>query len=202
VRRFWQLIFALAVICLAILLYSYWTVPTNNTAQGHFDTLIVLGYPTNPDGSPSMEERARVAGAVAAYRAGDAAHIIMTGGPAHNHFVEAEVMAEVAEEDGVPESAIEVEGKARNTIENIWYSRRIMQQHGWASAEVVSDPAHVVRASLILEHYGFAWKTRKANWPPEYGPLQIGTRYFYEMLAVSRVRWGGSPPTPYLPVKP
>ncbi len=133
------------------------------------------------------------------YRAGDAAHIIMTGGAAHNHFVEAEAMAAVAREDGVPALAIEVEGQAGNTIENIWYSHKIMQQHGWNSAEVFTDPAHVVRAALILEHYGFAWKTRKAHWPPEYGPAQIGMRYLYEMLAVNRVRWGGFPATPYLP---
>ena len=52
---------------------------------------------------------------------------LMTGGAAHNRFVEGQVMADYAAGEGVPRDAIVVEGQAKDTIQNIWYSRAIMQ---------------------------------------------------------------------------
>ena len=49
-------VFAIALIMAGI----YITIPTHNTAATHFDTLIVLGYPANSDGTPSPEQRERV----------------------------------------------------------------------------------------------------------------------------------------------
>ena len=92
------------------------------------------------DGTPSPEQRERVLEGVREYKAGVAPHIIMTGGPAHNHFVEAHTMSQLASSEGVPLADILEEGQAQNTIQNIFYSSQIMHQHGWSSAEVVSSP--------------------------------------------------------------
>jgi uncharacterized SAM-binding protein YcdF (DUF218 family) len=198
-RALQRILAILIVLAIVIPLASYLLVPLGSTDATHFDTLIVLGYPTNPDGTPSPEETARVLGAVDEFKAGRAAHLIMTGGAAHNHFVEAEAMARVAEAAGVPASAIEIEGQAQNTIQNIFYSEKIMQAHGWKSAGVVSDRAHIVRAALILSHWGFLWKVHAAPWPPSYSFSDRCAHMFYEILAVNRVRWGGFPKTPFLP---
>lgn len=56
--------------------------------------------------------------------------MILSGGAAHNHFVEADVMAKLAESSGVPAHAIVEEGCAQDTMENVAYSTQIMRTHG------------------------------------------------------------------------
>jgi uncharacterized SAM-binding protein YcdF (DUF218 family) len=136
--------------------------PRENTNQEHFDVLIVLGYPADADGNPTPAELARVTEAVHEYERGVAPMMIMTGGPAHNEFVEAEVMARVAEAQGIPAAQIHEEPKARNTIENVCDSLHIMRSHGWESAEVISSPSHLPRAALILSRLPLKWRVHAA----------------------------------------
>ena len=91
------IVFALAL----IVTINYKTLPTHNTTQTHFDTIVVLGTPTRSDGTPSPEQRERVLEGIREYKAGVAPHIIMTGGPAHNNFVEAHTMAQFADRKSV-----------------------------------------------------------------------------------------------------
>ena len=79
--------------------------------------------------------------------------MIVTGGAAHNQFYEADCMRRMAIEQGVPADAVVEEKQAQDTIQNIWFSKQIMDAHGWRSAEVVSSPSHLPRTALILEHY-------------------------------------------------
>jgi len=55
----------------------------------------------------------------------------------------------------VPAEVVLVEGQAQNTIQNIYYSEKIMAAHHWTSAEVISSASHLPRAALILKHYSF-----------------------------------------------
>lgn len=135
-----------------------------NTAQDQFDVLIVLGYPADVDGNPSPTEMARVSEAVREYERGVAPRIIMTGAAAHNRFVEAEVMTHIAEAQGIPADRILEERNARDTIENACNSLRIMQSHGWHSAEVISSPSHLPRAAMILSRLPLKWRVHAA--PP------------------------------------
>src|ERR1700678_588171 len=89
------------ILCIAAALV-YRSIPTANTNLTHFDAIIVLGYPANPDGTPSPEQRERTLEAVREFKSGVAPHIILSGGPAHNQFAEAHVMANLAIEQGVP----------------------------------------------------------------------------------------------------
>ena len=75
---------------------NYETIPAANTRLTHFDTLIVLGTPCEADGTPSPEGRERVLEGVREFRAGVASHVVMTGGAAHNQFVEADCMKRLA----------------------------------------------------------------------------------------------------------
>jgi uncharacterized SAM-binding protein YcdF (DUF218 family) len=136
--------------------------PTANTTQDHFDVLIVLGYPADADGNPTPTELERVTEAVHEYERGVAPRMIFTGGAAHNRFVEARVMARVAEAQGIPAAAIEEEPEARNTIENACDSLRVMRSHGWESAEVVSSASHLPRAGLILSRLPLKWRVHAA----------------------------------------
>ena len=184
---------AAVVLVLAGIAALYLTAPASNTGQNRFDALIVLGYPARADGTPEPEMRERVLEGVREFKAGAAPRIIMTGGAAHNRFVEADVMARLAEANGVPASAVVQEREALNTIENADYSMKIMQAHGWRSAEVITTPAHVPRSGVIFSVYPIAWRTHASGWPPEYTILDKVLRYVYEAQATARLRLAGAP---------
>ncbi len=189
----------LAVLFLVVLVVTFETVPASNCSLNHFDTILVLGSPTLKNGQPSPEERERVSEGVREFKAGRAAHIIFSGGATTKQFVEGRSMAALAETQGVPSSAIVIEDKAKNTIQNIYFSNLIMQQEGWTSVEVVSSPSHLPRAALILEKYSFQWKEHASRWPPEYGWTDIGGLYAAESLDTFVLRWFGFSPSPFLP---
>jgi uncharacterized SAM-binding protein YcdF (DUF218 family) len=138
--------------------------PTSNTARTRFDAIIVLGTPADSDGNPEPEQLARVTEAVNEYKRGVAPRLILSGGAAHNQFVEARVMARSAQAQGIPEPSIFVEPEAQDTIQNACYSERIMKAHGWHSAEIVASSAHLPRAGMIFNALPMEWRAHAA--PP------------------------------------
>lgn len=138
--------------------------PAANTSRDHFDAILVLGYPADSDGNPTPEQLARVTEAVREYDRGVAPRLLFSGGAAHNQFVEAEVMANSAAAQGIPPSAIFVETKSADTIQNACYAERIMRGHGWHSAEIVSSGYHLPRAAMIFSHTSLDWRMHAA--PP------------------------------------
>ncbi|HTB98354.1 MAG TPA: YdcF family protein [Terracidiphilus sp.] len=138
--------------------------PTSNTDRTRFDTIVVLGTPADADGNPTPGQLARVSEGVREYERGVAPRMIFTGGPASNRFVEAQVMAHTAEAEGIPASAIIVEPRAQDTMQNACYATRIMKAHGWTSAEVVSSGYHLPRAAMIFGELAVEWRVHPA--PP------------------------------------
>jgi uncharacterized SAM-binding protein YcdF (DUF218 family) len=185
----------------AALTAVYRSIPLRNTEQDHFDTLIVLGTVANADGTASPEQRERTLEGVREWKAGVAPHMILTGGAAHNRFVESEVMDALAKAQGVPASAIVEETQAQNTIQNIYYSEKIMEANGWKSAEVISSPSHLPRTGLILEHYRFPWRTHAAPWPAEYKDWERAAHFLVEAEYCLRLKVAGFKATPFLPVR-
>ena len=96
-------------------------------------------------------------------------------------------MATLAESQGVPASAVIEEGRALDTIQNAYYSVKIMQAHGWHSAEVVSSHSHLPRASLIFAHFPIAWRMHAAPWPAQYGLLHRAAVEWYEAADTARL---------------
>jgi uncharacterized SAM-binding protein YcdF (DUF218 family) len=144
--------------------------PVSNTSLTRFDAIIVLGSPANRDGNPTPLQLSRVNEAVKEYERGVAPRIIVSGGATRRNFVEAEVMARTAQAEGIPASAIFIEGQAVDTIQNACYSVRIMKSHGWHSAEVVSSASHLPRAALIFERMPVDWRVHAApSLRPRYG---------------------------------
>ncbi|MGA3081507.1 MAG: YdcF family protein [Terracidiphilus sp.] len=160
--------------------------PTSNTALTRFDAIIVLGTPADSDGNPSPELLARVTEGVHEYERGVAPRLIVTGGAVHNRFVEARVMEQAAQAEGIPEAAIYVEPEARDTIENACYSARIMKAHGWRSAEVVSSASHLPRAGMILSGLPVEWRTHAAPALEPESAATLGATAFAEDLKTAR----------------
>jgi uncharacterized SAM-binding protein YcdF (DUF218 family) len=140
-----------------------------------------------------------VAEGVRQYRAGVAPTLIMTGGAAHNQYVEAEVMAAIAKAQGVPAAAILEESQSQNTIQNAFYSVRIMQAHGWRSAEVVSSASHLPRASLIFARFPIRYRMQDARESVDAEFNHPWTVYAYEAYRVDLIRLFGFGRSRYLP---
>ena len=161
--------------------------PTSNTSLTRFDAIIVLGTPADSDGNPTPQQLDRVTEGVREYERGIAPRLIMTGGAAHNSFVEARVMARTAHAQGIPDSAIFIEPQARDTIQNACYSARIMKTNGWRSAEVVSSASHLPRAGYIFNELPIQWRTHAAPslelepsaypWASAYAETVLTVRY-------------------------
>jgi uncharacterized SAM-binding protein YcdF (DUF218 family) len=198
-RKLLLIFVAILIITVIAGTICYRTIPTSNAILPQFDAIVVLGTPANPDGSPSPEQRERTLEGIREYKAGVAPHLIFTGAAAHNQFVEAHVMATLALSQGVPPAAIIEEDYAQNTVQNIFYSRQIMSNSGWNSAEIVSSPSHLPRTALILEHYPMQWSTHAAPWPPEYSTWQRAAHYAVEAEYCLRLRLLGFPATRFLP---
>ena len=184
----WPLITLIAVLFLVLagavtgrMALYYLSIPVTNTSLTRFDTLIVLGNPCNDDGTPGPEQRERVLESVREYKNGVASKIIMSGGAAHNKYVEATSMKRLAVSQGVPANFVLEDDQAQNTIQNIYYSNQIMAAQNWHSAEVISSPSHLPRAALILANYTFAWHTHPAHWPHEYNFAEILAIYASEI---------------------
>ena len=195
----------LALLCVLIYVGAVWVIdrslPLSNTSAAHFDTIIVLGYPARKDGTPRPEMRERVLEGVREYKAGVAPHMILTGGAAHNDYVEADVMAALARSQGVPADAIFEDRQAKDTIQNAFYSVQIMETHGWHSAEVVSSDSHLRRASLIFAHFPIDWRMHAAPWPPEYGVFTRAGHEWYEAVDTARLRLTSFPESRFLPAR-
>jgi len=185
-----------AILILAIFVWATLArrfAPASNTGLEHFDAIIVLGSPADDDGNPTPAQLARVTEGVREYERGIAPRLIFTGGAAHNQFVEADVMARTAAAQGIPPSSILIETKARDTIQNACFTARILQTHGWRSAEVVSASSHLPRAGLIFSRLPLKWSLHAApDLQPVSAPYSSATT-LVEILKTARyltyARW-------------
>ncbi len=113
------------------------------------DVIIVLGCPSQVDGSASTCQKRRTEMALALRDAGYADRFITTGGAVHTPQVEADALAALLTEAGVADSDILREPQAQHTDENLHFSTLLMQERGLSSALVVSEDAgHLIYAAL------------------------------------------------------
>jgi len=104
--------------------------------------------------------------------------------------LEARVMARTAQAQGIPESAIFEEPEAMDTIQNACYSMRILKDHGWRSAEVVSEAFHLPRAGLIFSRLPLEWRSHAAPpLSPESGAYAIGASAMETLKTARYLVW-------------
>jgi len=106
--------------------------------------VLVLGFPTRKDGSPSDVQRYRVETAAGFYRAQKCDLMVLAGGSPHSPYVESETMARLAVAEGVPAANVAVETRSRNTWENIAFA--LPQLEKKPTVLLVSDSLHALRA--------------------------------------------------------
>jgi uncharacterized SAM-binding protein YcdF (DUF218 family) len=126
------------------------------------DAIVVLGNRPSlgDDGEIAPELRRRVERGVELYRQGLAPRLVLTGGPAGDGVVEAEVAARHARALGVPASALVLEVESQDTIGNVTGAMERLCPRGSGASSchprllVVSSPYHLERARWLFECAG------------------------------------------------
>lgn len=116
------------------------------------DAIVVLGCRLLPGGVPSGSLRARANAGADLFHAGGAPVIVTTGSSHEQPPGEAVVAAALLRERGVPDDAIRLEEKSRNTEGNFAFSVSLCPG---PRIYVVTEPFHMARALLIARTYGF-----------------------------------------------
>ena len=130
------------------------------------DVIVVLGA-AQYDGRPSPVLKARLDHAVELYERGIAKTLIMTGGVGPGDTVsEAVVSRRYASRAGVPAEAILVEKTGLTTLQSMRAVGRMMEERGFDSAVLVSDPFHMLRLKLLARRVGFRGYTSPTRTSP------------------------------------
>jgi len=149
------------------------------------DVILVLGSAVWPDQQPSPSLRARTERAIELYQEGYAPHLLLSGGLGRYPPEESEVMRRLAVAAGIPEEAMILDQQADSTRDSITTAKEIMDQQGWETALIVSDPFHIQRALLMAEDAGFEAYGVPALQSPTYTvPARRGFYTAREVLAV------------------
>lgn len=146
-------IFLLLAIYLAATALSIWQYASVDEKRSA-DTAIVLGAGT-ADGEISPVFRERIHHGIWLYQNGYVDTLVFTGGVGEGNIrSDAWVAGQYAIEQGVPAEHILLEEKSTITQENIANAKKIMDEKGYRTAIIVSDPLHMKRAVLMARDYG------------------------------------------------
>lgn len=151
------------------------------------EAIVVLGNrpPTDGRGRVKPETNRRVERGVELYKRGHAPILLMTGGTAPRGDIESEVMRSLAIELGVPEDAIRIETKSRNTIENARFAKQLLSEPGADTRRpeiiLVTSPYHLGRARRLFDCAGFEVRPAASEAPP--GILHRIGFTAYELMA-------------------
>jgi len=185
----------------------YKAVDRNSTA----DVAILLGgmiSGTSDDGEPSLGNGAdRALHAARLYRAGRVRYILIAAGNLPWQKIrdpEAQQVAYLLKEWGVPPGALLIEDQSRNTFENAARSKPIWDAYGLRSGLLVTSAFHMPRALAVFRRAGFNVEPAPADLHtgplfegglltllPDAGALASSSAALKEWLGLLVYRWRG-----------
>jgi len=124
------------------------------------DVIVVFGGNTQANRANWFEpyNRAtavdRIDRAEALYRAGRAPKILLSGSALEGRVSEAQMIARLLRQRGIPDSALLLENDSRNTYENARFTDITMRGQKLKSALLVTSALHMPRALATLEKRG------------------------------------------------
>lgn len=163
--------FCIYIICNVISICRYSSVYENASC----DVAIVLGAATS--GSEVSEVyKQRLNHGIELYQNGYVKYIIVTGGKGKgNRISDAAIARKYLVSMGIPDEVILEEDTSTITQENLENAKIIMEENGYETAAIVSDPLHMKRAMLLAKDSGIvaissptkssAYKTLKTKIP-------------------------------------
>ncbi len=175
--------------------------PFKNNVNG--DVIVMLGggikrnvIDIRGKGFPSDDALNRM---VCTYRLWKQLHIpiIISGGPLlKRRLKESEVVKRVLIDMGVSEKYIIEEGKSKDTYENSYYTKQILEKKGFTSPILVTSPYHMRRAvfsfhkqGILVTPFPCSYKEEGNNYNvldflPKVGTLEISSRAIKEYLGL------------------
>lgn len=112
------------------------------------------------------------------YKAGKAPIILLSGGSGG-----AQRMAAMLEQQGVPPSALRIEGRSSNTYENALYSSHMLADEKLRRILLVTSPMHMPRAIASFRKQGLEVIPASARTSPAAKPL-LATDKWWPQRAV------------------
>jgi uncharacterized SAM-binding protein YcdF (DUF218 family) len=129
------------------------------------DAIVVLGCRVGRDGAASAALRRRIDCGARLFREDAAPLLVLSGGGA-GPVSETEIMRCAALAMGVPEAALLVEARSRNTFENARETAGLLRSRGLRSVLLVSHRVHLPRAVLMFRLAGL----EVVGWAGAYSP--------------------------------
>lgn len=153
VRRFLAALLAAALTYAAFQTVSIWRYGSVDEKRPA-DVAVVLGAGTY-DGEVSPVYQERINHGIWLYENGYVEKLILTGGYGEVSSVsDAAAAGRYAVLAGVPETDILIEERSTITQENLLYAKELMDEAGYETALIVSDPLHMKRAMLLAKDTG------------------------------------------------
>ncbi|MDQ0199264.1 YdcF family protein [Neobacillus ginsengisoli] len=122
---------------------------------GNNDVVLVLGYKTTGNNlDPLLEERLKIVLQLLQMEKYLNKKVIVSGGAVGWIKSEAEIMKDYLIEHGIEPNRILVENESRDTVENIRFTKNIMEQKGYKSCVIVSNSFHMRRIIMIAKNAG------------------------------------------------
>ncbi len=156
---------------------------------GSGDTIVLLSSGAFRSGELPGSGWRRVIQSMLLYREGRAPRIIVCGGSISlTGAPYGQVYADWLQRLGIPADDIIIDTGSRGTYENVEQAALIMQEHGWKTGLLVTDPLHMRRALQQTADSGVVFIP--AGWPDDYnnhGGLDdrwgLHKQIWYELLA-------------------
>jgi uncharacterized SAM-binding protein YcdF (DUF218 family) len=145
-----------ALLALFILLFSSNFLEARDRSKDikePYDAIIVPGYPFRPNGKMNPIYKVRLYWAYHLYKQGKAKNIIVSGSAVHTPYVESKVYALYLIELGIDPDHIIIEDRAEHSLENVFYSMEIAEEHGFERVAVVSDKAHSFMLKYLAKKF-------------------------------------------------
>lgn len=146
-----MLYFIIIIIIIYLSFYILFPFPPKIKNQT-YDCIIVLGYPTNQDGTISKTLKLRCDEAINLAINLKINNIIVSGSSVHNQHSEAKCMYDYLIKH-LTTSNIIIENKAKNTYDNLKYSYDICLQNKYHNVIVVSSHYHLRRANFMVKKF-------------------------------------------------
>jgi len=150
----------------------WWT--ARQDARPVSDAIVVLGA-SQFDGRPSSVFKARLQHARKLFEAGVAPRVVTVGGGREgDRTTEAEAGAAFLRERGVEVVAVP---EGRNTLQSMQAVHELMQDEGWSTAVLVTDPWHALRTRMMAEDAGMEAELSPTRAGPSVRTRETQIRY-------------------------
>lgn len=168
----------LVLMIILILPFLYVKIPVRAKNPAIYDVIIVLGHLPNADGEMSSIMKSRIVKAIELYHSIQRP-MILCGGSHFDRPEEARLMSDEALKNSVLREDILLDDKSMSTYANIKNAKRIMDEHSFKKAVIVTSSWHAYLTARFAFEFSIDYAIVNANKPENFTPFQVILAYLY-----------------------